>query len=81
MKIVVKCENCGNEVKITPITYGNVAYFGQELISHNFYINGAEIEKDLLKDEVADADDVDVKLKEIRIDCRKCNSYICLDCT
>ena len=80
MKIIVKCENCGNEVEIKSVTQGNVAYFGQELRDNDFYIFDTEIDKDLLQDEVTDVDDVEVKLKEIRIDCRNCGSYICLDC-
>ena len=80
MKIIVKCENCGNEVEIKSVTRGNVAYFGQDLRDNDFYIFDAEIDKELLQDKVTDIDDVDTKLKEIRIDCRKCGNYICLDC-
>ena len=80
MKIIVRCENCGNEVEVKSVTQGNVAYFGQDLRDNDFYIFDAEIEKGLLQDEVTDIDDVEAKLKEIRIDCRKCGNYICLDC-
>jgi DNA-directed RNA polymerase subunit M/transcription elongation factor TFIIS len=80
MKIIVKCENCGNEVEIKSVTRGNVAYFAQDLRDNDFYIFDTEIDKELLQDKVTDVDDVDTKLKEIRIDCRKCGNYICLDC-
>ena len=79
MKIIVKCENCGNEVEIKSLTQGNVAYFAQDLRDNDFYIFDTEIDKELLQDKVTDVDDVDTKLKEIRIDCRKCGNYICLD--
>ncbi len=80
MKIIVKCENCGNEVEIKSVTRGNVAYFAQDLRDNDFYIFDTEIDKEFLQDKVTDVDDVDTKLKEIRIDCRKCGNYICLDC-
>lgn len=81
MKVIVRCENCGNEIEIAPVTRGNVAYFAHTLAEHDFYVFGTEIEKELLLDEVTDADDVEVRLKEVRIDCRNCGSYICLDFT
>lgn len=79
MKIIVKCENCGNEVEITPETQGNVAYCIQHLQENDFYFYGAEIDTDLQQDVVTDPIDVDTKLKEIRIDCRNCGEYIVLD--
>lgn len=39
-----------------------------------------DIEVELLEEEVFDERDVDTKLKEIRIDCRNCGQYICIDC-
>lgn len=79
MKIIVKCENCGNEVEINPVTMGNVAYFSQCLEEKNFYVFGATIKAELQQDTVCDADDVDTELEEIRIDCRNCGEYIVLD--
>ena len=80
MKIIIKCENCGNEVEVSAVTRGNIAYLGQELRRNHFDIDSTDIDIDLLEDEVRDTDNVEVKLKEIRIDCRKCGEYICLDC-
>lgn len=77
MKVVIKC-NCGNQVEINPETAGNVAYITQVLEDNDFYFYGAEIESSLQQDVVTDTDDVDTELKEIRIDCRKCNDYIIL---
>jgi hypothetical protein len=81
MKIIVKCEKCGNYIEISPVTRGNVAYFAQALGEHDFLYWGSEIDKELLQDEVTDIDDVETRLKEVRIDCRNCGSYICLDFT
>lgn len=80
MKIIVKCECCGNEVEVSPVTIGNVAYWGQELRDNKFDIDSVDIGVDLLNEEVSDSDDVETKLREIRIDCRKCGEYICLNC-
>ena len=80
MKIIIKCENCGNEVEVSAVTRGNVAYLGQELREKHFDIDSTDIDIELLEDEVRDVGDVEVKLKEIRIDCRNCGEYICLDC-
>lgn len=79
IKVTVKCENCGNEVEVKSVTKGKVAYFSQELQDNNFNIWDAEIDVNLLQDEVTDEADVDTKLKEIRIDCQKCGEYICLE--
>lgn len=79
IKITVKCENCGNEIEISPVTIGNVAHFSQLLQDNNFNIWDAEIDVDLPQDGATDEDDVDTKLKEIRIDCRKCGKYIVLE--
>ena len=79
MQVIVKCENCGNEVGITPETQGNVSYCIQQLEENDFYFYGAEIDADLQQDVVTDPDDVDTKLKEIRIDCRNCGEYIVLE--
>lgn len=80
MKVKVKCENCGNEVDILPVTIGKVAYFGQELRKHEFYIDGTDINVELLEEAVDDPSDVETNLREIRITCRRCGEYICLDC-
>lgn len=80
MKVIVKCEKCGNEVEVLPVTRGNVAYWGQELREHDFYIDGADINVELLEDNVSDSSDVETHLKEVRLTCRKCGEYICLDC-
>lgn len=80
MKIFVKCENCGNEVEVLPVTRGNVAYFGQELIEHDFYIDGTNINVELLEDNVTDSSEVKTHLREIRLTCKTCGDYICLDC-
>lgn len=79
MKIIVKCENCGNEVEINPVTVGRVAYFTQCLEENNFFVFDTEIDVSLQQDVVTDEDDVDAQLKEIRIDCRNCDDYIILD--
>ena len=79
MKIVVKCEQCGNFVEITPETFGNVAYFSRELREHDFTIFHTLIDAELQDATVSDADDVETSLKEIRIDCDRCGAYICLD--
>lgn len=80
MKVIVKCENCGTEVEVSPITIGKIAYWNQELRKKNFEIDNVDINVDLLENEVSDPDDVETSLKEIRIDCRNCGDYICLDC-
>ena len=77
MNIVIKCD-CGNQVEINTETMGNVAYITQILEDNDFYFYGAEIEKELQQEVVSDSDDVDAELKEIRIDCRKCEDYIIL---
>ena len=79
MKIIIECEKCGNRVEIESETRGNVAYFEQRLLENNFYIFGVDIDAELQKDSVDDADDVETNLKEIRIDCQKCGDYICLN--
>lgn len=79
MKVIFECEKCGNKVEINPETYGNVAYFEQRLLDHDFSIYGTTIEAELQQDVVSDPDDVDTVLKEVRIDCDKCGEYICLN--
>ena len=79
MKVIVKCENCGNEVEITPGTQGNVADFSRALIENDFYYSDAKIKLELQQEVVTDIDDVDKELQEIRIDCRNCGEYIQLD--
>ena len=79
MKIILECSKCGNRVEIESETIGNVAYFEQQLLENDFYIFGVDIDAELQKDSVDDADDVETNLKEIRIDCRKCGDYICLN--
>ena len=79
MKIIIECEKCGNRVEIESETRGNVAYFEQRLLENDFYIFEVDIDAELQKDSVDDADDVETNLKEIRIDCQKCGDYICLN--
>lgn len=79
IKVTVKCENCGKEIEISPVTIGNVAYFSQLLQDNDFNVWDVEIDVDLPQDGATDEDDVDTKLKEIRIDCQKCGEYICLE--
>ena len=79
MKIIIECSNCGNRVEIESETMGNVAYFEQRILENDFYIFGVDIDAELQKDSVDDADDVETNLKEIRIDCQKCGDYICLN--
>ena len=80
MKVIVKCENCGIEVEDSPVTIRKIAYWGQGLRNMNFDIDSTEIDVELLESEVSDPNDVEARLKEIRIDCRNCGDYICLDC-
>lgn len=79
MKITVECK-CGNKVEIMPRTVGKVAYFASDLSDEDFCLNDVCIDKQLFSETVTDPDDVDTKLKEIRIDCNKCGDYIVLDC-
>lgn len=79
MKLIIKCE-CGNCMEVEPKTRGNVAYFNQELIDNDFYIGGQEHDIDFLNDTAMDENDVNAKLKELRIDCSKCGQYMILDC-
>ena len=79
MKIILECSKCGNRVEIESETIGNVAYFEQQLLENDFYIFGVDIDAELQKDLVDDADDVETNLKGIRIDCQKCGDYICLN--
>ena len=78
MKIIVKCQNCGNEAEIYPVTVGNVGYFSQSLTENDFNVN-TYIDAELQQDTVSDSDEVDTKLKEIHISCRKCHEFIILD--
>lgn len=80
MKITVECSHCGNKVEITPKTRGNVAYFASDLRDEEFHLNDVRIDKELFSENVTDPDDVDTRLKEIRIDCNRCGNYIVLDC-
>ena len=80
MKLIIKCE-CGNCMEVKPETVGMIAYFNRELEKNYFYINGKEYDKYLLEETVCDEDDVDVSIKELRIDCRKCGEYMVLDFT
>ena len=50
------------------------------LRDHDFDLNSVEIETNLENDTVTDPDDVSTKLREFRIDCKKCGEYIILDC-
>ena len=79
MKITIECE-CGNHMEVEPETQGNIAYFNRELVNHDFYIGGQEHDIDLLEDTVDDVGDVEAKITELRIDCRKCGRYMVLDC-
>ena len=79
MKVIIQCGTCGNQVEIESETMGNVAYFEQRLLENDFCIFGVDIDAELQKDSVDDADDVETNLKEIRIDCQKCGDYICLN--
>ena len=78
MKIIVECSNCGNRIEVDPITRGKVAFFRHELENANFLIE-TDISKELLEDEVRDADEVDATLKEIEVRCGKCSDFIRLD--
>lgn len=78
MRIIVECKHCHNRVEIESETFGKVAYFEQELITHGFTMSTPSIDIDLQQDVVTDADDVDATLKEIRIDCDNCGEFICL---
>ena len=80
MRVIVKCEKCGNEISVGAVTSGNVAFWGQELSDGGFYLNNVKIDVCLEQDVVSDIDDVKAKLKEIRIDCNNCGNYICLVC-
>ena len=54
MKVIVKCEQCGNEIEISPVTKGNVAYFANDLLNHNFSISRTEIDvNDILEAKVS----------------------------
>lgn len=53
---------------------------GQELRNMNFDLDSTDIDIELLESEVSDPDDIEAKLKEIRVDCRNCGDYICLNC-
>lgn len=79
MKLIIQCD-CGNEVTVVPETYGKIAYFAKTLRDKEFDANDVKIKKELLEDVVEDVDDVKVRLKEIRIDCRVCGEYMILDC-
>lgn len=79
MKLIIECE-CGNRMELEPETNGNIAYFNQELMNNDFYIEGEEHSIDLLEEIVKDEDDIEAKLKELRISCSKCGRYIVLDC-
>ncbi|WP_154520233.1 hypothetical protein [Velocimicrobium porci] len=52
MKVIVKCENCGNEVEVSPVTIGKIAYWGQELRNMNFDLDSTDIDIELLESEV-----------------------------
>ena len=78
MKIIVECSNCGNRIEVDPITIGKVAFFRHELENAKFLIE-TDINKELLEDEVRDADEVDATLKEIEVRCGKCSDFIRLD--
>jgi hypothetical protein len=79
MKIIVECKTCGNRVEIESETLGKVAYIGQSLLDNDFDIFCVDIDVELPYDSVDDPDDIETKLKEIRIDCQKCGDYICLN--
>lgn len=80
MKIRIECK-CGNSVEVEPVTVGNIAYFNRDCKDHDFLvdIDRNNYEVGLLQDEVTDPDDVDVKVKEIRLQCRKCGDFMILD--
>ena len=79
MKLKIECE-CGNSMEVSPVTVGQIAYFAQKARENDFDVQGESFDIDLMEDSVSDSDDVAVKIKEIRIDCRKCGSYMVLDC-
>lgn len=79
MKIIVKCENCGNEVEIAPVTQGNAVDFSDELLENNFHLYGVIFDADFLDDTVSDPDDIDIELKEICIACKNCGEQIILN--
>ena len=79
MKLRIECE-CGNCMEVTPVTIGQIAYFGQIAREHDFDIQGEAFDVDLMEEAVSDPNDVEVKIKELRIDCRKCGSYMILNC-
>ena len=79
MKLRIECE-CGNCMEVSLITVGQIAYFSQKARENDFDVQGESYDIDLLEDSVTDVDDVDVKIQELRIDCRKCGRYMILDC-
>lgn len=78
MRLILECTKCGNRVEIEPETFGNVAYVTQKLLAHDFSIFSTDFDIELQNDVVYDDNEVDCKLKEIRIDCDRCEEYICL---
>ena len=79
MKLMIRCE-CGNTMEVSPETIGQIANFERALREHDFDLDEVRIDVELDGDSVSDADDVYTKLKEIRIDCRRCGRFMVLDC-
>ncbi|WP_153007640.1 hypothetical protein [Bacillus coahuilensis] len=45
MKVIVKCENCGNEAEFTPVTVGQHAYVRRNFRENNLRVSETSFDK------------------------------------
>ena len=80
MTLQLICNSCGNIITLTPDTLGRVLNFSAKS-SGEFRIDelNVEIEK-YVPNDFEDEDDIETKLRSIRIDCDKCHhDYLVLE--
>ncbi|SDL23465.1 hypothetical protein [Natronincola ferrireducens] len=79
VKMILICGTCGNEVEMVPHQVGHQIQMSK-LVNYGFRVDTPSIDKYGDIGDYEDIDDVDVELREIRINCSKCqDDYIVLE--
>ncbi|UVI32068.1 hypothetical protein [Paenibacillus spongiae] len=74
IRVTIACESCGHFVDLIPLTKGQHANISK--IEGDFRIEEIDLDYDYSVDAV---EEVTAEVKEMRIDCQKCNNYIVLN--
>ncbi|MFJ3389334.1 hypothetical protein [Lysinibacillus sp. NPDC086135] len=78
MKINIICEKCETEVELTPKTVGRHANLND--LDDRFRISEIKLDENFDEDEPPkEFSDLDIRVEEVRIDCKNCGEYIVLN--